>query len=59
MWNYIFYKAYLEHKDVTEYNGNESYIKQKIDNYDLSWFPIKRTKRVIEDEDKENQKYKS
>lgn len=30
MWNYIFYRAYLEFKDSTEYDGNESYVKDNI-----------------------------
>jgi len=30
MWNYVFYKAYLEFKEDTEYNGNETYIWNKI-----------------------------
>jgi len=40
MWNYIFYKAYLVFKEETEYNGNETYIWNKIKNDDISWFPI-------------------
>lgn len=31
MWNYIHYKAYLKEKEVTEYNGNESYIWNKME----------------------------
>ena len=42
MWNYIYYQAYLEHKDETEYNGVEAYIMDKIKNSDPSWIPIKR-----------------
>ena len=42
MWNYIYYYAYLKHKDENDYNGNESYIKEKIDIKDISWMPIKR-----------------
>ena len=42
MWNYVYYKAYLNFKEKTEYNGNESYIYNKITNADYSWFPIKR-----------------
>jgi len=42
MWNYVFYKAYLRNKEKTEFNGNESYIFEKMENQDISWFPIKR-----------------
>lgn len=42
MWNYVFYRAYLEWKDPTEFDGNESFVFEKIQNADLSWFPIKR-----------------
>lgn len=42
MWNYIFYKAYLMFKEKTEYDGNESYIYDKIEKFDLSWFPINK-----------------
>ena len=43
MWNYTYYRAFLEFKEESEYNGDESYIKDKINNFDLSWLPIKRT----------------
>jgi len=43
MWNYVYYRAYLEFKEETEYNGDESYVRSKIDDNDLSWFPVKRT----------------
>lgn len=42
MWAYVFYKAYLAFKDPTEYNGNESYVAEKLTNADLGWFPINR-----------------
>ena len=42
MWNYIYFKAYLQFKKETEYTGIESYIKEKIDENDLEWFPIDR-----------------
>lgn len=51
MWNYIYFKSYIEFKDKNDYNGSESYIKSKIDQQDLSWFPIKRAKSVKEDEE--------
>jgi hypothetical protein len=42
MWNYLFYRAYVEWKDITEYNGIESFVREKIDHQDLNWFPIER-----------------
>jgi hypothetical protein len=30
MWDYIFYKAYLNKKPETEYTGTESYVHEKI-----------------------------
>ena len=32
----------LRLKSETDYNGTESYIKEKIDGKDISWFPIGR-----------------
>lgn len=42
MWNYLFYIAYLDYKDPTEYTGIESFVNEKIKNYDFTWFPINR-----------------
>lgn len=42
MWNYIFYLAYLIDKEKTEYTGIESYVNEKFQNTDLSWFPFMR-----------------
>ena len=51
MWNYVNYAAYLQEKEVTEYNGNESYIAEKIANKDLGWLPIKKTKTIKEEDE--------
>jgi len=56
MWNYVFYKAYLESKESTEYNGNESYIWSKIQSADLGWFPINRTLAVKDEQTEENER---
>lgn len=53
MWNYVYYRAYLEFKETTEYNGDESYVRDKIENSDLRWFPVKRTWSVLQKEDEE------
>jgi len=42
VWNYIYYLVYMDQKDKFEYNGTESYIYDKIQADDLSWFPIQR-----------------
>ena len=42
VWNYLYYIVYLKDKDKLEYNGTESYIFEKLENDDLSWFPILR-----------------
>lgn len=45
MWNYFFYISYIKDKEVTEYTGIESYIAEKIKNFDNSWFPINKALR--------------
>ena len=41
MWNYVFFLAYLQDKDDTEYTGIESYIDEKLEKQDFtSWFPF-------------------
>jgi len=47
-WNYIYYLVYMQAKDRFEYNGTESYIIDKIENDDLSWFPIQRAMSLSE-----------
>lgn len=56
MWNYVFYRAYLQFKETTEYNGDESYISAKIEKMDISWIPKKRTKRIPDSQDLEDKK---
>ena len=52
-WNYLFYMAYLRDKEVTEYTGIESYVAEKVQNEDISWFPNHRA-MVIKQEDAVN-----
>lgn len=42
-WNYLFFIAYLKTKEKTEFSGLESYVFQKIENDDVSWFPCGRS----------------
>ena len=40
LWNYLFYIAYLREKKETEYTGTESYVAEKIEKGDISFFPV-------------------
>jgi len=42
LWNYLFYIAYIQDKEKTEYTGLESYIAEQIENEEISWFPTHR-----------------
>ena len=50
--NYFFYIFYLEEKDPNEYSGLESYVKKLIDEESTSWFPIGRSLKIEEWENK-------
>lgn len=39
IWNYIFYIKCLMIKEWTEYTGLEYWIKERLEKYDISWFP--------------------
>jgi len=57
IWNYLYYIVYLQSKDKLEYNGTESYIYDKLQSDDLSWFPIQRAMslayKTLEDDQEE------
>lgn len=38
-WKYVHFVGYLQDKETTEYTGIESYVVEKVDNKDVSWFP--------------------
>ena len=38
-WNYILFLAYLESKEVTEYTGFESYVRDQVTDGELAWIP--------------------
>jgi inositol 1,4,5-triphosphate receptor type 1 len=42
MWNYIYFISHLQEKDETEFNGEESYVWDKLENKDVTWIPIGR-----------------
>ena len=46
--NYFFYTFYLEDKDSSEYSGLESYIKNQINKESISWFPIEKSLKIEE-----------
>ena len=35
MWNYVYYIAYLQDKQSTEYTGIESYVQDKINKEEI------------------------
>ena len=42
MWNYLYYHAYLLHKDPDDLNEIESCVLQKIKQRNIDWFPINK-----------------
>jgi len=44
--NYFFYMFYLEEKDLNEYSGVESYVKEHVDKESIIWFPIGRSLKI-------------
>ena len=44
MYYYIFYIAYIKYKSLTELTGIESYVRGCLDNGEVDWFPMHRTK---------------
>ncbi|KRX02872.1 hypothetical protein PPERSA_04075 [Pseudocohnilembus persalinus] len=54
LWNYLFYKAYILFKNETEYTGNETYVINYINMQDVSWFPIKKSIVIIDEENQES-----
>ena len=60
LWNYLFFIIQLRLKEERDYNGTESYVFEKLNKNDISWFPIGRamiltlnqTKELEEDDEK-------
>ena len=50
--NYLFYMLYLEEKDPNEYSGLESYVKENIEKESINWFPMQRSLKIEEWENK-------
>ena len=54
-WNYLYYMYHIKKKDETEFNGMESYVHAKIENDDITFFPMYRAICIkSEDEEKDN-----
>ena len=52
MWDYMFFKLYLEEKDPTDFTGLETYCWELIQQNKITWFPIKKA-IIIEGRNKE------
>ena len=48
LWNYLFVQLYLRKKVVTDMNGLESTLLEKINDKDLSWFPSRTCASIQE-----------
>lgn len=54
-WNYVYYLTHVKETNSSEFNGIESYIYEKWQEEDLSWFPIGRALDLKEEgEEEEN-----
>ena len=47
IWHYLNFVIHLRRKNVTDYTGPESYVKQMLELNDLSFFPILKTSSII------------
>ena len=43
MWHYLYFMVYMEIKKDTEFTGPESYVRQKINENSVEWFPQGRS----------------
>jgi hypothetical protein len=53
MWNYIFFVVGLKTKPNEIQTGIESLIELKLLEKDLTWFPLKRTKKIMIEENEQ------
>jgi inositol 1,4,5-triphosphate receptor type 1/inositol 1,4,5-triphosphate receptor type 3 len=47
MWNYLFFIAYLQNKDETEFSGTESFVFSKLEEDDLCWIPFNQARELM------------
>ena len=55
VWNYVYFLIHLQIKDKSDMNGVESYIKEKFEMQETSWFPMHRCLRIIKEQRKRNE----
>ena len=55
VWNYVYFLIHLQIKDKSDMNGVETYIKDKFENQETSWFPLHRCLRIIKEQGKKTQ----
>jgi len=55
VWNYIFYKMYIDQKKETELTGVETYLKDLMVQQKISYFPISKAMALQEEEDGEGE----
>ena len=54
-WNYVYYLTHIKEKNSSDYNGIESYIFEKWEQQDISWFPIGKALELNEVEHEEDE----
>lgn len=55
VWNYIYYFAYLNQKQKSDYTGFEQYVKEKYDKQDISFFPLFTNEEELQEEKKKEE----
>jgi len=51
MWEYLYYVVYLKQKDETEYSGIETYVADKLEEDDTTFYPTEKAMCLDEDEE--------
>jgi len=59
VWNYVYYLIYLRTKKKLDFTGTESYVYEKFENEDLSWFPIQRALSLVNSDKEEEEDVKA
>ena len=55
VWNYVYFLIHLQIKDKSDMNGVESYIKEKFEMQETSWFPLHRCLRIVKEQRKRSE----
>lgn len=56
IWDYVYFIYSVKVKDFTDYNGFETYVKEKMDQEDINWFPFLKTRVLSIKKDQEELK---